>query len=329
MTPRELLAEISDGKFRQVYYFYGSEEYRIVEAEKFLVRQFLGPSVQSIGARKLSGRKTTIAELLGELSAIPMLGEKLVISLTDPQHYKSADLERIARSVQQPDPNRLVVCSTPPAREPRWDSAFLKFIKTVATTVQFNRLADSESREAILGRLRKLSLSAHPDAVNLLVNLVDGRRGAIDQELAKLADFVPDKQVTVDAVKEVGAGYQSYLAFDLAEQILRGDTRRAIRQVDFLLQHGATATSIVHFLYGDLLMLYRLQHHESVNGPNAWKGKKMRPFVGRLGDEVIRTALLRLSTLDRQLRNSPANPELLLQTFVIELSAEIPSRRVA
>lgn len=329
LPPRQLLTEISKQQFRAAYYFYGEDEYRIVEAEKFLIRSFLPPEQIGTSARKLNARKTPIAELLAELAALPMLGEKLVVAVSDPQQYKTADLDRIFRMLVPADPNRLVIFSTPPARQPRWDSAFLRQVKAAVATVQFDRLDESESHATLVNKLKKAGLRAEPEAIELLVSLVAGRRGAIDQEVDKLRDYIDGTSVSAEDVRQIGAGYQTFLAFDLAEHLLQGERTVALKQVNFMLSHGATAAMLVRFLYDDLLILYKLQHHEQLPGNIAWKAKKIRPHIGRIKPERVEQALVSLGLLNRALRHSPANPELLLQQFIVELSSDLKSRRVA
>ena len=83
VTPFQLLKDISAGKFKPAYYFYGSEDYRITEAEKYLARQFLPGAQMSVNYRKFDGRKTKAGDLITHLSNLPMLGEKQVFVVSD------------------------------------------------------------------------------------------------------------------------------------------------------------------------------------------------------------------------------------------------------
>ena len=82
-TPRQLLQDISGGKFKAAYYFYGSEDYRISEAIKYIAHQFLPDMQLTVNYRKFDGRKIKTGDLLTELSTLPMLGEKQVFVVTD------------------------------------------------------------------------------------------------------------------------------------------------------------------------------------------------------------------------------------------------------
>ena len=95
MTPAELLRELEKDKFRPVYYFYGSEEYRIKEAAKTIAGKFLPKSLLKTNHTVMSATKNKLEEILGELSMFPMLGENQLFTITDIQSLQTKDLEKI------------------------------------------------------------------------------------------------------------------------------------------------------------------------------------------------------------------------------------------
>ena len=97
MTPTQLQSEISAGKFRPAYYFWGTEDYRIIEAEKYLARQFLPDLQLTTNYRRIDARKASFAEISAELSAYPMLGERLVVAVSEVQKLSSDELEKLAK----------------------------------------------------------------------------------------------------------------------------------------------------------------------------------------------------------------------------------------
>ena len=77
-TPKKLVDDVTGGKFRPAYYFYGPEEYRLLEAIKFVAHQFLPKKQLTTNFRRLDGRRTKCDDLIAELSVFPMLGERQV-----------------------------------------------------------------------------------------------------------------------------------------------------------------------------------------------------------------------------------------------------------
>ena len=53
-TPQKLVSDITSGKFKPVYYFFGSEDYRITEAVRYVASQFLPRMQLAVNFRRLS-----------------------------------------------------------------------------------------------------------------------------------------------------------------------------------------------------------------------------------------------------------------------------------
>lgn len=77
------------------------------------------------------------------------------------------------------------------------------------------------------------------EAIDGLVQLVGWEIGLLDQELAKLALFVPaDGEVTSEVVHEVVGGWRAQSNWEMLDAIHQGNAADAIRQLDYLMQSG-------------------------------------------------------------------------------------------
>jgi len=75
--------------------------------------------------------------------------------------------------------------------------------------------------------------------MDVLIQLVGWEVGLLDQELAKLALFVPaNGEVTADLVHEVVGGWRAQSNWEMLDAIHQGNAADAIRQLDYLLQSG-------------------------------------------------------------------------------------------
>ncbi|RKX24421.1 MAG: DNA polymerase III subunit delta, partial [Candidatus Zixiibacteriota bacterium] len=261
MTPKQLLAEVSAGKFRPIYYFYGTEDYRIVEAEKYIAHQFLPDRQIVVNYHRVNGSKTGCADLVAELSVYPMLGERQVIAVTNFQRYKPKEIDRLRKVLDPPDTNRVVVFSSPGAKAPKESSAFFKKVAGFAQQVKFGRLDRRDCVATIVRGLAGAGLDIEPEARDMLVELVAGNRGAIETEVAKLIDFVePGQTVSTDDVRSVAAGFQVYTVFGLMDEIVRGDRIAALRSLKRLLTEGTSATGMLYIIGQHIISLYLVKH---------------------------------------------------------------------
>jgi DNA polymerase-3 subunit delta len=319
-TVQELFGDITAGNFKPAYYFFGSEDYRIVEAEKFLAHQFLPDRQLMTNYHRLNGRKTSCADLLAELSTFPMLGERQVIGVSDIQSYKPTEVDRILGLLKPPDPNRIVVFSTPSARTPKKNSAIIKKLGTVAVEVEFRRLTSRESANTIRRKLTKAGLEIDEDALQMLIELVAGNRGALETEVDKLIDF-KDAGSKVDAedIRKVSAGFQVYSIFNLAEEIVKGDSRSVLQQVHWLIADGNRPSGILYFIGQHFLLLYLAGNGKPLPPSRRFLTGKFREQAARFENQQLESILREIADTDAGLRRKGLKPEMALEVLVVKL----------
>ncbi len=105
-----------------------------------------------------------------------------------------------------------------------------------------------KSKEVDGGRMRKWlegwaksehKIKLHRDATKQLSELVGWECGLLDQELAKLALFVPTGgEVSVELVNRVVGGWRAQTNWEMLDAACDGKAADAIQQLDHLLQSG-------------------------------------------------------------------------------------------
>jgi DNA polymerase III subunit delta len=320
VTPSQLIKEIQAGKFAPAYYFYGSEDYRVVEAEKYLASQFLPQKLVATNFRRLDGKRTPIGELLAELAAYPMLGERQIFAISDFQHYKPKDVERVVKLISPQDKARIVIFSSPADKKPKRDSAFLRNVLTVALDVEFKKLTDEEAAVVIRAKLAKGNLKIEPKAVMLLAQLVAGDRGALESECDKLIDYkAGGTDVTADDVKAVAAGVQAGSVFDIGDFVVSGGTQKILEQFRFLIADGTSATGILFFLGQHYLTLYSVKNGRPLEPFRKWLTPKFQKQADLYSNQQLERILLKLAETDALMRRARVKPDILLEMLVLDL----------
>jgi DNA polymerase-3 subunit delta len=83
------------------------------------------------------------------------------------------------------------------------------------------------------------------DALRTLVDLIGWEFGMLDQELAKLALFVErGAAATPELVRQVVGGWRTETTWEMLEAVADGDAAVGLRQLDQLLQAGATPQAL-------------------------------------------------------------------------------------
>lgn len=320
MTPLQLLADVTSGKFKPVYYFFGSEDFRIIEAEKYLAAQFL-PNLQlTTNYRRLNGKKTSATDIIAELSVYPMLGERQVFSISDFQSFKPKEIERILKILQPPDPNRVVILTSPADKAPKKKSAFYSTMSGAAALVEFKKLTPDESKLNINRRLHKHDIKIEETALNLLVELIAGNRGALDVETEKLINYrQPGETVTKDDIRKLATGYEVYSIFELADKIVAGNARQVLAQVKQVLAEGTSPTGVLYHLGSHFVSLYLVKNGKPLDNRRRWLTPHFRAQAGKYNNQQLERMIIQIGDTDAELRRTPLKPETLLESLIMQL----------
>ncbi len=322
-TPGKLLTEIKAGRFKPAYYFYGAEDYRITEAEKFLARQFLPDLQLKTNYRRMGGKKTSAADLIAELATLPLLGERQVVAVSDFQSYKPTELKQILKMLSPPDPSRLVIFSSPSSKTPKKKSKFLTMMTQATETVEFRKLRAAETAAQISAKFKTEGLTIEADARALLTELVSGNRGGLDTEVAKLINYKSEGgSVTVEDVRAVTAGYEVYSVFELADGIIESRPRTVLKMIKTLLAGGHSPVLIATLLQQHFISLYLVKHDKKPLGNRAFLIPKFRRQAADYDSSRLEQIIIEIARTDSEFRQGRLKPETALDMLTMNLAHE-------
>ncbi len=325
VSPGELLKNISAGKFKPAYYFFGEEDYRIAEAVKFLAQKFLSEAELRTNFRRFDARKTAARDLISELASLSLLGDKRVLAVANFQNYKPTEWKAVLAALAQPDATRLAVMTSPSSVMARGRGAFIKkvFFKGVSgaiETVEFNRLTPGQMAPQVAGRLQKADLKIDRDALSQLTEMLSGNRGGFQGEVDKLIDYKQaGETVTIDDIKQVCCGYEVFNVFDLADRIVERQTKLVLKMVDKLLSDGNSPIAIGVLLQQHFLSLYLVQGGRDPLGNRGWLANKFRQQASRFDSLRLEQIIGDIARCDADMRGGDLKPEATLQMLVLGL----------
>ncbi|MEW5794896.1 MAG: DNA polymerase III subunit delta [Candidatus Zixiibacteriota bacterium] len=321
-STQTLRTDITKGKFKSLYYFFGVDDYRISEAVKYVAQQFLPDKQLTTNFRRLDARRTKCADLMAELSVFPMLGERQVFAVADFQSYKPTEIDRVLKLIDPPDSNRIVIFTTPAERAPDKRKAFFKRVSAAAETVEFRRLTSEETQRQIALKLAKVGLEMDPGAAELLVGLLAGNRGALENEIDKLANYKkPGETITPIDIQTVVSGYEALTVYQLAELIAKGETLKALALIKRLLAEGSTPTSLLYFVGQHFVDLYLVKTGHSLEAWRRWLESGLRTQAAQFTEGQLGEAIQLIAHVDAELRWKRTLPELALDQLVLKLMA--------
>lgn len=195
-------------------------------------------------------------------------------------------------------------------RKSKWISA----LRDAGPFQEFRPLGLPELNRWLVARMRTRGLQPHPDAVELLVQRVEGNLLAAAQEVDKLALLHGAGPVTVDAVREAVADSARYDLFQWVDAAVAGESARALRMLDGMRAEGAEPVLVLWALVRELRTLASVTAAVARGEPvdralyaaRVWQARQslVRSAVGRLRPSRVARLLRRASITDRVIKGA-------------------------
>ena len=320
-SPRKLFEDVSAGKFRPAYYFFGTEDYRKTEAVKYLVRQFLPDKQMLTNYRKIDGNRTSCADLLAELSSLPMLGERQAFAVSSIQSFSAKELKSILSLLDPPQPNRLVIMSSPSSKTPRRNASFFTTVTKAAEPVEFRRLNKRDVQSQIHRALSAEEISIEPPAAELLAELVAGNRGALVSETSKLVNYrQKGETVTIDDIRQLAAGYEVHDIFQVADVVIAGDTARVLRAIESLVATGTQPSNLISLMLQHFISLYLVKNGKKPLGKRGFLTAKFAEQATRYDNRRLEQIIIEIAEAEAELRRGRFKPAMALQILALTLT---------
>ncbi|MCX6827248.1 MAG: DNA polymerase III subunit delta [candidate division Zixibacteria bacterium] len=320
MIPIELNRELETGRFRPLYYFFGTEDYRIKEAEKTIVKKFLPRTQLSINHYTLSAAKSKLSDVLTELSIFPMFGERQVFTIGDIHLFSLTEIEEIVNLLTPGDPNRIVILTTPSSKSQRKDSKVLGFLKQKTAAVEFNRLPEDMAERKIMAILRENQISIEPEALKIVIMLSGGNLGGLTEEINKLVNYVGQGgNIKKDDIALLSSDYQIFQIYELANAAAFGDFDKALKITNFLFQQGEKATSLLFYFGQHFIELYLLKNRKAIPWSKKDVGWKYRGQTDLYDNEQLEKIITLISKADNDLRNNLKPESLIIEKLIFNI----------
>jgi len=325
VTPDELEAELARGRVRPAYLLAGHEALLRDDARRALEAAVLAPGTRDFNLDRLEGDTCTPAALEDALRALPVLAERRLVLLREPElRRRGADaplLERLAALVPAlPDPPEsvLVVTAESPDGRARWVRAFAEPAARVECEAprHTREVAAFARREA--GR-QGIELAA--GAADALAERIGPQLLLLRQEIAKAALFAgPGRPVTPAHVAETATDAAEEPIWALTDAIGEGRTPDALELLARLQAGGAAPPAVLGALASHFRKLARLRAGGRVAAP-PFAVRKLEAQSRRYAPARLRACLRALHDTDERLKGRGELPaELALERLVLALA---------
>ncbi len=253
LTPERLGALPDDAPLHPVYLIAGPETLRVLEAADAVRRQ---ARAQGIGEREVfdaDGRDFDWGTLEATFNAPSLFSARRLVEVRLPTGKPGKDGgEAISSFCANPPPDVILLITAgewSKAHHGKWADAVAKAgVVSVAWAIKPHELAGWEE-----SRLRSKGLQAGRDAVQVLVERVDGNLLAAAQEIDKLALLADDTTLDAEKMESLVADAARYDVFRLTDAVLGGQGPQVSRMLAGLRAEGDVVAGLMPMVVKELL----------------------------------------------------------------------------
>jgi len=324
VTPEELTHELTQGQIRPAYLLAGPEPLLRDDALAALRERVLADGASDFNLDRVSGAATAPAQLEDLLRTLPVMAERRLVVLSEPEPKRGAGRELagalpdLLQQLAQQQTTVLVICADKVDRRSRWVKAFADPLAVVACE------APRRHRELVAfvrGEAVRQGVEFAPAAADALVERIGAQLLLLRNEIAKAALLAGQGLRVERSHIEAGA---SLLAeepiWDLTDAIGQGRQADALTLLDRMLRGGAPAPVILGSLASHFRKLTRLRSGGRVPGP-PFVTKKLGSQAQRYSQPQLLGCIRAIHEADTALKGAGSTaPDLTLERLVLNLS---------
>ncbi len=239
-----------------------------------------------------------------------LFGERKIVELRIPSGKPGVEgakiIERYCSSLSD---DVLTLVMLPKLDRTTMASAWFTTLESAGVAVSADEVTRAQLPAWLQGRLTRQDQRADRDALQFLVERVEGNLVAAQQEIRKLALLFPAGTLTFDMVKDAVLDVARYDVFSLSAAMLSGDAARFVRTLEGLRDEGEAPPLLLWSLTEEIRALLKVKLGQSQGKPMAQLLRDARVWgprqgliergVKRLTQSALETALLQAAECDR------------------------------
>jgi DNA polymerase-3 subunit delta len=325
---------IASGRVQPLYLLVGCETYlRDVAARTISDAALSSTLLRDFNESSFSLLTDSAMAAVAAAEQLPMMSERRVVRVKDFAKLREADEEVFVRYLSRPVDSTVMIFVADDLDKRK---KLTKSLLTSCTLVEFPAMKDAEAKAWARTRLKELKTTADDRVLTELVRLVGTNLQTLASELDKLAAAALEtRQITSELVAQLIGRSRELSNFDLGDQLVAGDRRRALETLHRLLEDDVAPVMLLGLIAGNYHRLAlakellkrgkREEVYRLIYGPPAKRDAFMNTLQRSDAARIARGIQL-IAAADLAIKSSlggggPKGARLQLEVLVCELAA--------
>ena len=329
----ELDRSLKSGRLEPLYLLVGYEGYLRDAAVRSITDAALsGTLLREFNESSFSLLTDAAMSAIAAAEQLPMMSERRVVRIRDFAKLRESDEEVIIRYLQRPVDSTVMIFVADDLDKRK---KLTRSLLATCAMVEFPAVKDAEAKAWARTRLKELKTAADDRVLTEIVRLVGTNLQTLYSELDKLAAAaVETHQITMELVGELIDRSRELSNFDLGDQLVAGDRKRALETLHRLLEDDVAPVMLLGLIAGNYHRLAlakelltrgkRDEVYRLIYGPPAKRDAFMNTLQRSDATKITRGIKL-IADADLAIKTSqggsgPQGARLQLEMLVIQLS---------
>ena len=329
LSRTELDRSLRDGRLRPLYLLLGSETYlRGVAAQAISDAALSETLLREFNETGFSLLSDSVQAAIAAAEQLPMMSERRVVKIKNFAKLREADEEVLVRYLGNPVSSTVMIFS---ADELDKRKKATKALLETCTVVDFSPLKDAEAKAWARTRLKELKVAAADPVLSEILRLVGTDIQTLFSELDKLASAAAvTGNITMEMVDDLIGRSRELSNFELGDQLLANNRKRALETLHRLLDDGAEPVMLIGLMASNYHRL-ALGKYLLARGTreDVFRSISLPPFkrdgyitmLQRSDASKIARGIQLIAAADLAIKTSQATPRLQLELLVCELAS--------
>lgn len=335
---RQLRQALKQGTVGSLYLFCGEETYLRDYYFEQIKKALLPPGMESFHYHTFSGKDLTMQKLADAVDALPMLGGRTLVAVTDYDMFKAPESERTILTAlleDVPDYCCLVfLYDTIPYKGDARMKKLTEVWREKGQIVRFERQSTKDLVPWIARRFRTLGHEISETEAQYLIFLCGDLMQGLVGEIEKIGAYAPLLPVRREDIDAVAIPVLDAVVFQMTEALTKGENDRAFSVLNDLFHMQQAPIMILAVLGKHLRQLYTARVAldagkgsrflmELWGMRSAYPADKLMEAARLHSLDWCKHAMLRCAETDLAMKSvSGADGQDLLFNIVLELSVE-------
>ncbi len=318
---------LQSGRRGGAFFLFGDEQFLKDEATTALVEAHLDPATRDFNFDLLRAAEVSAETLSSVIATPPMMAEWRVVLLRDVQALgTSARMRTLLESLllrQIPGLLLIMTAEIPPGRAQFYDN-----LKKAAQPVECAALSDADLPGWLMERAKNRGVQLDADAARLLAAAIGSELGVLNQELAKLAEYVGERKlITSEEVRSLVGRVPRVNRWEWFDQVGDRKFREARAGLPALLDSGENGVGLTIGLGAQILRIAigaaggQRALEEALPPNQKWLAARIMKQVRGWSAGALDDALEDLLRADRLLKSTPLSDTQVLEELLLRMQS--------